>query len=100
MYIRWKAFKIKSVIFFIIAVLMFSNSAAQRSAMPFRSLTTDMGLSHGDVYCIYQDHEGNIWIGTTDGLNKFDGVEFTVYKYNQDDSSSLSSSLVNCIYED
>ncbi len=59
-----------------------------------------MGLSHGDVFCVHQDHEGYIWIGTTDGLNKYDGIGFTVYKYNQDDTTSLSSSYVNCIYED
>ena len=68
--------------------------------MAFRSLTTDMGLSHGDVYCFCQDHEGYIWIGTTDGLNKYDGIEFTVYKYNQKDANSLSSSYISSIYED
>ena len=57
-------------------------------------------MSHGDVYCIHQDHEGFIWIGTTDGLNKYDGIGFTVYKNIQDDTTSLSSSYVNCIYED
>ncbi|MGD0343195.1 MAG: two-component regulator propeller domain-containing protein, partial [Bacteroidales bacterium] len=59
-----------------------------------------MGLSHGDVTSICQDHDGYIWIGTADGLNKYDGIEFTVYKNNQKDTTSLSSSYINCIYED
>ncbi|MBA7526334.1 Sensor histidine kinase RcsC [subsurface metagenome] len=59
-----------------------------------------MGLSHGDVLCIYQDHIGYMWIGTTDGLNKYNGVEFTVYKFNKKDSSSLSNSYINAVYED
>jgi ligand-binding sensor domain-containing protein/signal transduction histidine kinase len=90
----------KNIVFFIAALLMYSHSAAQRGAMPFRSMTTDMGLSHGDVFCIYQDHEGYIWIGTTDGLNKYDGIGCAVYKYNQEDSTSLSSSYISALYED
>jgi signal transduction histidine kinase/ligand-binding sensor domain-containing protein len=100
MYIPWKVLKMKGVIIFTITLSLFSHSAAQRGALPFRSLTTDMGLSHGDVFSIYQDHEGFIWIGTTDGLNKYNGIGFTVYKFDQADSTSLSSSYVSAIYED
>jgi ligand-binding sensor domain-containing protein len=76
------------------------NCYAQQDILPFRSLTTGMGLSHGDIFCFQQDHDGYIWIGTSDGLNKFDGIGFTVYKFDINDPNSLSSSLVNAIYED
>ncbi len=68
--------------------------------MRFRNLTTDMGLSNGDVFCFEQDYEGFIWIGTADGLNKFDGTNFTVFKFIQNDSNSLSSGYINNVYED
>jgi signal transduction histidine kinase/ligand-binding sensor domain-containing protein/CheY-like chemotaxis protein len=76
------------------------NCNSQQDILPFRSLTTGMGLSHGDIFCFYQDHDGYIWIGTSDGLNKFDGIGFTVYKFDINDPNSLSSSLVHAIYED
>ncbi len=68
--------------------------------MRFRNLTTDMGLSNGDVFCFEQDYEGFIWIGTADGLNKFDGTGFSVFKFSQYDSNSLSSGYINFVYED
>jgi signal transduction histidine kinase/ligand-binding sensor domain-containing protein/CheY-like chemotaxis protein len=68
--------------------------------MRFRNLTTDMGLSNGDVFCFEQDYEGFIWIGTADGLNKFDGTYFSVFKYHQNDSNSLPSGYINIVYED
>ena len=81
-------------------VLFSLNSNSQQDILPFRSLTTGMGLSHGDVFCFYQDHEGYLWIGTSDGLNKYNGIGFTVYKFKRNDTNSLSSSLVNALYED
>ncbi len=90
----------KLSLLFFISLLTFCFTIAQTEKMDFKSLTTSMGLSHGDVLCFYQDHDGYIWIGTTDGLNKYDGIRFTVYKYNKKDTTSLSSGYINCIYED
>jgi signal transduction histidine kinase/ligand-binding sensor domain-containing protein/CheY-like chemotaxis protein len=84
----------------IFAFVTFLVCSAQHDVLPFRSLTTDMGLSNGDIFCFFQDHEGYLWIGTSDGLNKYDGVQFTVYKYDRDDKTTLSSSYVSAIYED
>ena len=82
------------------SLFTFFSAIAQTEEMAFKSLTTNMGLSHGDVLCFCQDNEGYMWIGTADGLNKYDGIEFTVYKYNKKDTTSLSSGYINCIYED
>jgi Predicted periplasmic ligand-binding sensor domain len=90
----------KIALLFLASLFTIFITIAQTEKMPFKSLTTSMGLSHGDVLCFYQDHDGYIWIGTTDGLNKYDGVEFTVYKNNRKDTTSLSSSYIHCIYED
>ena len=47
------------------------------------------GLSHSHVVCILQDSRGFMWFGTRNGLNKYDGYSFTVYKNNIDDVNSL-----------
>jgi len=48
------------------------------------------GLSQGTVNCIHQDRYGYMWFGTQDGLNKFDGINFKVYKHDPLDSISIS----------
>ena len=59
-----------------------------------------MGLSSNNQRCIIQDKEGFIWIGTGDGLNRFDGRTFKVYRKIQGDTSSLRSNIINCLYTD
>ena len=62
------------------------------------SFNTVDGLSNSIVYTIAQDAEGYMWFGTEDGLNRFDGHKFTVYKYSPSDENSLSGNKVNQIY--
>ncbi|MBD3180175.1 MAG: hypothetical protein GF417_11620, partial [Candidatus Latescibacteria bacterium] len=63
----------------------------------FRNYSLEKGLSQGNVYDVTQDSIGFIWIGTQDGLNRFDGVEFRVYNHDPSDSNSLSDNKVNCL---
>lgn len=93
-------FFVKTAILFFTLLLVCFNSFAQDGRMSFKNITPEMGLSHGDVICIYQDHEGYIWIGTVDGLNKYDGLSFKVYKNIQGDITSLPNNWINNIYED
>lgn len=57
-------------------------------------------LSCNLITSICQDGDGFIWIGTTHGLNKLDGWEFSSYYSNENDSTSLSSSYIHCLYKD
>ncbi|TZF82793.1 response regulator [Pedobacter sp. BS3] len=66
----------------------------------FKRLTINEGLSQNTVFTIMQDKTGFIWIGTEDGLNKYDGYEFTIYKHDNNNPHSLSHSQVNALYED
>ena len=65
----------------------------------FEHLTERDGLSQGCAYAIHQDQQGFLWIGTQDGLNRFDGYEFRVYYAGGQDSTSLRSGWITDIHE-
>ncbi len=73
---------------------------AQNQPVKFERISLEQGLSQSSVQCILQDRKGFMWFGTEDGLNKYDGYRFTVYKNNPNDPNSLSNDAVNSIYED
>ncbi|MBC9795540.1 response regulator [Sinomicrobium sp. FJxs] len=73
---------------------------AQNEAYTFRRLSTADGLSQSSVIAIRQDHLGQMWFGTRDGLNKYDGTSFTVYRNDPGDSLSISNSDILAIEED
>ncbi|MFC1921893.1 two-component regulator propeller domain-containing protein [Chloroflexota bacterium] len=66
----------------------------------FEKISIEDGLSQSSVYSIYQDSTGFLWFGTEDGLNKFDGYNFTVYRHDPDDPLSLSDNSILSIFED
>ena len=66
----------------------------------FRNYQVDDGLSHNSVWYVMQDSDGFMWFGTNDGLNRFDGKHFKVYKHNPNDSTSIGHNFIHCIQED
>ena len=82
-------------------LLFFStNLYAQRGGDHFKHLSTPDGLSQSSVISIHQDQLGQMWFGTRDGLNKYDGSRFTIYRNNPNDSASLSSNDILSLSED
>jgi ligand-binding sensor domain-containing protein/signal transduction histidine kinase/DNA-binding response OmpR family regulator len=85
-------------------LLLFSSPAAitftQTGPFRFENYTLESGLSSNVVHCFYQDTRGLMWIGTSQGLNRFDGYKFTVYRPDANDNQSLSAPLVRVIFED
>jgi ligand-binding sensor domain-containing protein/signal transduction histidine kinase len=73
---------------------------AQTHSVYFDRLSIDDGLSQSSVYAIFKDSKGFLWLGTAEGLNRFDGFKFTVYKVNPDEPGAISDSWITCIYED
>lgn len=57
------------------------------------------GLSQSSVTCFMKDNRGFLWIGTQDGLNRFDGYEFKTFKHSSSDTNSLSHNYINDIIE-
>ncbi|MCH7964057.1 MAG: hypothetical protein IH852_08975 [Bacteroidetes bacterium] len=66
----------------------------------FQQLTVDDGLSQSSVFATLQDSRGYMWFGTIDGLNKYDGYDFTIYSNNPNDSTTISDNVITCIFED
>ncbi|MBW4888521.1 response regulator [Mucilaginibacter sp. HMF5004] len=66
----------------------------------FTSLTTKNGLSSNTINVILQDHNGLLWFGTSDGLNKFDGTNVTVYTHIERDNNSIPANEVISLLED
>jgi signal transduction histidine kinase/ligand-binding sensor domain-containing protein/DNA-binding response OmpR family regulator len=75
-------------------------SVAQKKNLKFEHLDINAGLSQNHVMCILQDSRGLMWFGTRDGLNKYDGYRFTVYKNDAKDSNSISNNFITGMLED
>lgn len=84
-----------------LAVLFCLTAYASPPRNPlFTHLTTEDGLSNGWVRAIYQDTSGFLWIATANGLNRYDGYTFRIYRHVPADSESLAHNSVHSIYED
>ncbi len=83
------------IVFFFISNLI----VAQQDNISFEHFTNENGLS-SPVTNITQDRYGFIWLGTTDGLNRFDGRNFIVYRNIPGDTTSLANNIINAICAD
>ncbi len=79
----------------IFPINLFSKPySAEDGKLSFSSLTSSNGLSNNTVLDIAQDSLGFIWIGTADGLNRFDGENFVKFTFSENDSNSIGGSGV------
>lgn len=92
----------KTMIFSFIFICLFTYEAfaIKDNNINFQSLTIDNDLSQSLVEYIYQDSNGYIWVGTNDGLNRYNGKEFKVYKNIKNDENSISNNMISSIVED
>ncbi|GAB3713765.1 sensor histidine kinase [Spirosoma flavus] len=68
------------ILFILVSAFAHGQHPLRQHPLQFEHLGTTQGLSHNRLFCIYQDREGFMWFGTDDGLNRYDGNTFTVYK--------------------
>ena len=96
--------KIKFIIYSFFIVIIFSGFlfpiSGQVNQVNFSRILSENGLSQNSVHAIIQDNQGFMWFATEDGLDKYDGYNFTVYKNNPDDSSTISDNFIWTVYED
>lgn len=82
----------------IVLLLTFSTHAQDR--YDFRHYEVENGLSNNNVLCILQDKKGFMWFGTRDGLNRFDGYAFKIFRKDPSDPKTLGNDHINCILQD
>jgi signal transduction histidine kinase/ligand-binding sensor domain-containing protein/DNA-binding response OmpR family regulator len=88
-----------SWILLVWSLFIFEPAFGQKE-LNFIALTTKNGLSSNTVNVTLQDHNGLMWFGTSDGLNKFDGTNFTAYNHDERDSTSIPANEVISLLED
>lgn len=84
----------------LILLILTTPAFTQIEKTRFQHLSVEDGLSQNSVTTIFQDSKGFMWFGTYDGLNKYDGYNFTTYRSNPKDPYSLSQNNVVVIFED
>ncbi len=77
-----------------------TSSALTASSFKFDRLSLEDGLSQSSIMSIHQDERGFMWFGTQDGLNRYDGYDFKVYKHDPRDPHSISNDMIQSISED
>ncbi|MCD8317867.1 MAG: response regulator [Paraprevotella sp.] len=82
---------------FLLLSLFFSSHIAW--GYHFRNYQVKDGLSHNSVWAVMQDHKGFMWFGTNDGLNRFDGKDFKIFRKIKGDSLSIGNNFIHCLKE-
>lgn len=90
----------RAVWLFFLIFFSCAKLAAESKPALFRTLSVDDGLSQNTVWAIMQDKNNKIWIGTGDGLNRYDGYSFTTYYHTSNDSLSIADNNIRSLCTD
>jgi signal transduction histidine kinase/ligand-binding sensor domain-containing protein len=84
----------------LIGLLLSISISLNAKQFFFTGYSISEGLSQSVITCIFQDSRGYIWLGTQNGLNKFNGYSFEIFTYKPDDSTSISNNWIYGVTED
>src|SRR5512133_1080149 len=84
----------------LLVLLGVSINSISKSLPEAEFFSVRNGLSQSQVNCVMQDSYGFLWVGTQDGLNRYDGIRFTHYHYLPFDTLSISNNYIRWISED
>ena len=90
----------RKIIFSLTCIIIASSNVFAQEQTSFRHYSVENGLSQNTVMAILQDSKGFMWFGTWDGLNKFDGYRFTIYKSRPGDLSNIPNNRIDYLHED
>ena len=85
---------------YILANLFMISLQSPGNNLTFRKYQVNNGLSENTVQAILQDRQGFLWFGTKDGLNRFDGKEYRIFRNNPRNPGSIGNNFVRSIHED
>ena len=81
-------------------ITIFCQAQSVEEHYYFKNLSIRNGLSQNTVNAILQDRKGFMWLGTKDGLNRYDGLSFRKFKHDAADPRSIGNSFITSLYED
>ncbi|MBQ4820416.1 two-component regulator propeller domain-containing protein [Aquimarina sp. MMG016] len=84
----------------VVFLLLFFEVIGQVPDLNFKRYTKKEGLSNNNITSFAQTPDGFLWVGTTDGLNRFGGNEFKVFRHHPKDSSSISDNSITALLVD
>ncbi len=84
------------LLLFFLGIFFFDGNS-QNESFRFNRLSDNTNLSQSWVRCFYQDDTGFIWVGTSNGLNRFDGLEFKKLFGNSDNEINFGNTAVNSL---
>ncbi len=91
---------VRAILTLLLSLSLTTGVQATGGDMQFEHLTLEDGLSSTDLNEIAQDDKGFLWFATSDGLNRYDGYTFTIYRGDPDDPHSLNGSYISSLHQD
>src|SRR5687767_5846259 len=88
------------IFFFFVFQFTFLLLFGQSYDLKFKRQGVSNGLSNSNIYSIIQDYNGFMWIGTVNGLNRYDGYKYTVYRHKRNDSTTIYGNEILSLLED
>ncbi len=99
MILQMADFLINRIITSIFLLILLSNNLYPQE-IRFKHITSDNGLSQNFISAIMQDSKGFMWFGTKDGLNRYDGYSFVIYRHDPFDKTTISGNYISALFED
>ncbi|MCI7071049.1 hybrid sensor histidine kinase/response regulator transcription factor [Bacteroides pyogenes] len=94
-------FSLKDIIFYLLFLCVGANfTFAASDQITFSHISINEGLSQSTVFSIDQDKRGNMWFATYDGVNKYDGYAFTVYRHDESNPNSIPNDISRIVKAD
>ncbi len=95
-------YSMKKILILFISLILYKSVCSQvvDEHYYFKNLSVQNGLSQNTVDAILQDKKGFMWFGTKDGLNRYDGLTFRKYKYDERCPESIGNNFIKVLYED
>jgi ligand-binding sensor domain-containing protein/signal transduction histidine kinase len=94
-FVRWQPAKLS--LFFLLLLACWPAGSAAAQNLTFRTLSAQQGLSENTVYAVAQDRHGFLWMGTQDGLNRYDGASFRIFHSDPQAEGALGSSFIQAL---
>jgi ligand-binding sensor domain-containing protein/signal transduction histidine kinase len=91
---------IKNISYLLLTMLALYGQELMGQSISFTHYQVENGLSNNAVLCSLQDKNGFMWLGTKDGLNRFDGYTFKVFRNEAGNLKTIGNNIIYCMYQD